>query len=138
MFDDAWGLPMTGGKCVINGEHLNSLIQQLKMNYPTEVKRAKSIIEEREKILTKAKSDAEQTIAIAKKRASEILNDQAILLEAKTQATEIMRNANDESTKVRKAAVDFVNNLLVRTEEHYDNALAVVRQAKRSVDGNKE
>ncbi|MEG1719808.1 MAG: hypothetical protein RR306_05740, partial [Clostridia bacterium] len=79
-----------------------------------------------------------QTIAIAKKRASEILNDQAILLEAKTQATEIMRNANDESTKVRKAAVDFVNNLLVRTEEHYDNALAVVRQAKRSVDGNKE
>ena len=133
MLDDAWGLPMTG-KCMLNGDLLREKIEQLRLNFPTEIKRARSVLDERERIITKANSDAEQTIMIAKKRASEILDEQVILTEAKTQANEIMRTANEEAAKMRRAAVEFVNNILVRTEEHYDNALNLVKQAKRSIE----
>jgi len=138
MLDEAWNLPMTGGKCVLDGEKVRENLEGLRLNFPGEIKRAKSVLDERERIILKAKSDAIQMIKNAEQRAEIILNEQAIMREARDKAELLVKTAQDDSIKMKKAAADYLNGLLKKTEELLDNNLAAVRQTRRTINGEKE
>lgn len=138
MLDEAWNLPMTGGKCVLDGEKIREKLEGLRLNYPGELKRAKAVLDERERIIAKAKYDAEQTVKAAQDKAEHLLNEQVVLKEATAKAEAIMKTAQEESTRMKRAAIEFVDGLLKRTEDMYDASLAQVKQARKAVSGDKE
>lgn len=135
MLDEAWTLPMTGGKCVLDGELIKEKLEKLRIEFPSEIKRAKSVLDERERILNKAKTDAQDTIKRAMEKRDSLLNSEEIVVDARDKAREILSKATEESTKMRKAAVDYVNSALKKTEGILENNLLTVKQARRAVIG---
>ena len=138
MLDEAWNLPMTGGKCVLDGEKVREKLEGLRLNFPGEIKRAKAVLDERERIIIKAKNDAASTIKDAEEKAATILNEQAIMVEAKEKAETMLRTAKEDSLRMKRKTVELIDSLLKRTEDLYDSSLATVKQARRAVSGEKE
>lgn len=138
MLEEAWSLPMMGGKCVIKRDELRACLDGLHTYYPTELAKAKSLLDERERILQKAKADAEKMVKDAEKKARAILNEQDILVEATNEAQKLTKEAKEDAAKMRRAAVEYVDNILGRVETLYDSNLASIKQARRIVQGEKE
>ena len=47
LLDKAWSLPLTGGRCVVDAERVRELIDDIRLNMPTEIKQAKAIVADR-------------------------------------------------------------------------------------------
>lgn len=135
LLEEAWSVPMTGGgKCFIDREKLREYINGLQTYYPSEIRKAKAIIEERETILLKARTDAEKMIRDAEEKAKKMLDEEAVLKEAKRLAEEMLASAKETSDKMRKNAADYVDTLLRRLEEQLENNLAGIKQARRALE----
>ena len=62
--DRATGLPFAGGKRVVDADRMQDIIDEVRLNLPTEVRQAKAIVNDRAEIVADAKREAE---AIVKK-----------------------------------------------------------------------
>lgn len=39
LLEDSWSLPLSGGRCVVDAEKVRELIDSIRMNMPSEIKR---------------------------------------------------------------------------------------------------
>ena len=136
MLDRAWSLPMTGGRCVIDAEKVREMIDDIRLNLPSEVKQAKGIVADRNEILTAAKREAETLVRRAEERARQLVSQEAVLKEAQGKATEVLSQTQMRSREMKQAAQEFSDKMLRETEESLAKALTDVkttRQALRNV-----
>ena len=136
LIEDAWRLPLSNGKIVIEREELARIVNGLHTHYPTEIARAKNLLDEREKILLKARTDSERMIKNAEMQSNKMLNEQDIIKESRRIADEIRKSAEEESLRMRRSAVELADMVLKRAEDHYDQTLALIKQARRVVKNN--
>ena len=136
LIEDAWRLPLSNGKIVIEREELARIVNGLHTHYPTEIARAKNLLDEREKILLKARTDSERMIKNAEMQSNKMLNEQDIIKESRRIADEIRKSAEEESLRLRRSAVELADMVLKRAEDHYDQNLALIKQARRVVKNN--
>ena len=136
LIEDAWRLPLSNGKIVIEREELARIVNGLHTHYPTEIARAKNLLDEREKILLKARTDSERMIKNAEMQSNKMLNEQDIIKESRRIADEIRKSAEEESLRMRRSAVELADMVLKRAEDHYDQNLALIKQARRVVKNN--
>ena len=133
MVEDAWEMPLSKNKIVLEREEVLRIINGLNTHYPTELARANSLLDEREKILIKARTDSERMIKEAKEKSDAMVNEQDVVKEANRVAEETIKKANEDSARIRKSAVEFADTILKRAEDHYDQNLAIIKQARRVV-----
>ena len=136
LIEDAWRLPLSNGKIVIEREELARIVNGLHTHDPTEIARAKNLLDEREKILLKARTDSERMIKNAEMQSNKMLNEQDIIKESRRIADEIRKSAEEESLRMRRSAVELADMVLKRAEDHYDQNLALIKQARRVVKNN--
>lgn len=136
LLEDAWRLPLSNGKIVIERDELARIVNGLHTHYPTEIARAKNLLDEREKILLKARTDSERMIKNAEMQSNKMLNEQDIIKESRRIADEIRKSAEEESTRMRRSAIELADMVLKRAEDHYDQNLALIKQARRVVKSN--
>ena len=59
LLDRSWNLPLSGGRCVVDAEKVRDLLDDVRLNMPTEIKQAKAIVADRTEILAVARKEAE-------------------------------------------------------------------------------
>ena len=133
VLEEAWRVPLSSGKVVLDREEMVRISQGLHTHYPTEISRARSLLEEREKILLKARTDAEAMLSKARVQSEQILNEQDIILQARKYAEELRSTAEADAERIKRSAVEFADAVLAQAEEHYDKNLSLIQQARRVV-----
>lgn len=56
--EDAWTLPLSGGRRVVDIEKMRELTDDIRLNLPAEVRQAKAIVNDRAEIISTAKKEA--------------------------------------------------------------------------------
>ena len=135
MLDRAWGLPLSNGRWVVDAEKVRDLIDDIRLNIPAQIKKAKIIIETQEDIIEMAKKDADAIIRKAEDRARALITNEAVVKQAQTHANEIVGNAQMKSREIKHASQEFSDLMLRQTEEVLVKSLNDVR-ATRSVIKN--
>ena len=79
MLEQAWSLPLSGGKSVVNVERMLDLISEIHLQLPKEIKQSKMIVADRQDIINDAKKEAEQIIRDAELKAKRLVSDTEIL-----------------------------------------------------------
>ena len=79
LIDRSWSLPLTGGRCVVDADKVRELLDDVRLNLPTEIRQAQSIVADRTAIVDEAKKEAEAIIARAEKRAAALVEEQEIV-----------------------------------------------------------
>lgn len=133
MVEEAFNVPLSGGKCLVKGEELRSLVEELRLNLPIEMKKALNILAERDRILEKAKKEHDAKIAAAESKAQYLLNNDRITKQAAADAAAIVKNAEEEAAKIKKAAQDYVEISLRKAEETLTQSVASIKQARSLV-----
>lgn len=127
------GMKLPGKRTLIDSEKIRELIDDIRLNMPAEIKQAKNIVGDRTAIITNAKGEADEIIRKANERAAALVADQEITRLAEEKAREIVANAQAKSREMRKAAQDFVDDIMQRADEGLTANLAEVRKTRASL-----
>lgn len=131
ILDKAKVIPLSGGKCALDGERLRNIVDDIRGNLPGEVRQAKAIVADRGDIVSTAKREAEAIIRAAEERARRLVEQEEIVKQAQAKANELMMHAQQKSREMRRGASDFSEDILKRTEESLASQLSEIRQARQ-------
>ncbi len=127
------GIKIPGKKTVVDIEKLRAVIDDIRLNIPSEIKQARGIVADRAEIITNAKREADGIIRNAEERAKAMVAQEEIVKLANEKATEIISNAQSKSRDMRKAAQDFVDDIMRRADEGLTANLGEIRKTRAAL-----
>ena len=95
---------LSNTKIIVNKEEIDSLLRELKMKTPDEIKRYQKIISNKEAILNDARDKAEALIKEATDQTNELINEHEIMLQAYEQANEVVTLASAQAQEILDSA----------------------------------
>ena len=133
MFEDAVKMPLTGGKCLIDSQKARDLIDDIRMNLPQEIRQAKAIVADRGEIIAIAKQEAEDIIRRAEEKKKQIVDQSEIVRAAHEQANEILNDVKAKTADMRRAAGEFVEDIMKKTDEAISFQLTELRKTRQNI-----
>lgn len=133
LLDKASSMPFVAHKKVIDGERMRELINDVRLNMPHELKEAKKIEFDCQRILNEAKLNAESIIRKAEERAAQIVSREAIMMEAKKKAVDMLTKAQAAAKNLQQNAATSVAKMLNDTENHYSRNLQNIKMVKQKL-----
>jgi vacuolar-type H+-ATPase subunit H len=136
LLDKATSVPFVSHKKIIDGERMRELINDVRLNMPHELKEAKKIEFDCQRILNEAKINAEAIIRKAEERAAQIVSKEAIVTEAKKKAYDMLTKAQAASKNLQQAATASVTRLISDTENYYARNLQEIKAVKSKLNSS--
>jgi cell division septum initiation protein DivIVA len=130
MIQDSWTVPLSGDRCVIEREKALDIIDDIRENLPTELKQARSIVESRNEVLAAAKREAEALKRQAEERARTMVSENEIVVSSRQRAAEMVNAAETKSNQIVKAANDYIDAVLRKTEESVAATMSELKAAR--------
>ncbi|MDR1132217.1 MAG: hypothetical protein LBL15_07355 [Oscillospiraceae bacterium] len=127
---DAWSVPLGKDKCMINRESVLNLLDEIKAQLPIELSEAKRLLAARDEFVSNAKREAETIRKAAEDQARRLVEEQEITRIARAHANEIVAGSETKSRELVRAANEYVDDALRRTEEAVAAALNEIRQSR--------
>ena len=128
IIDDAAKVPFAG-KCMVDKDALLDLIEELRLKLPEDLKQAKWVKDERQRILSEAQKEAEGIIKSAEEKTIAMINEHEITQEARKKAAELVAAAEQRAKDVMRAAGEYCEDAMKRTEEVVGRSLEELKQS---------
>jgi cell division septum initiation protein DivIVA len=123
---------------LVDEERVWSLVDQMRISIPDEVRRAERIIREKERTIAQAKEEAERIIELARQEAVEASSEHAIAQAAETHAESIRKQAEREAEHTRTGADEYAFDVLCNLEQEMKRALTVIENGIRAIQAERE
>ena len=130
MITEAWGLPLGAEKCVIERDKALDLLDEIRAQFPTEIAEAKRLLDARADFVNNAKREAETIRRAAEEHARHLIDEQEIIKISRARSQEMLTSAETSSAELRRAANEYVDDAMKRTEEAITAALGEIRQSR--------
>ena len=127
------GIKIPGKKTVVDIEKLRAVVDDIRLNIPSEIKQARGIVAHRADIITTAKREADGIIRSAEEKAKAMVAQEEIVKMAQEKAAEIISNAQGKSKEMRRAAQDFVDDIMRRADEGLTANLSEIRKTRAAL-----
>ena len=105
------------GRGIIDKDELLDMIQDIRMKYPDEMKQAKWVKEERQRIINDAQKEAAGIIKAAEDKIAAMVNEHDITQQAYEKANQIVDSAQKNSHEIRVGANQYADDVLRALEE---------------------
>jgi hypothetical protein len=135
-------LPLTTNVVVDQNAALG-LIDELRVAVPEEVRAAKRINAEGERIIEKAQEEAERIVARAQEQAAFLIDERGLPQAAEAQSREIIAEAHGDADEIRRGADEDAVGVLVGLEGDVDKTLQSIKKGialrderRASLDGD--
>lgn len=115
LIERARAMPMSSSVLVNRHEALD-LLDELREALPTQLTRADEVLSDASNVFEDAQAQAEELIASARARASELVSQQQIVREAHAEAERIIAHAEDGSAQLMTEANDYCDRRLADFE----------------------
>lgn len=133
MVSSAKQVPFTSDKkVIISGERIYDIVDEIEDNLPSEIRQAKDVVADREQILNEARRNGDEIIRQAEERRKIMVSQSEIVKAAEAQAKEILTNAKKKSMEMQKAANDYVEDVMRKTEEMLSAQTAEVKKTRQN------
>ncbi len=149
VLESAVTLPLTS-KCMVDAERIRDLIDDIRLNIPSEIKQARAVVADRNEILSMAKKEAEDLIRKAEERAKALVDNDtivrqanakgmAMLSEASQKASDMVAQArsNELSSQATAKATEMLTQANLRSKEMkqaaYDFSEGMLRSTEETV-----
>lgn len=110
-------------KSIVDKEEMLDLIKEIRLKLPDELKQAKWIKEERQRILVEAQKEADGIVKEAENRIIAMIDEHEITRKAYDQKTQIIETANEMSREISKGTKEYADNLLLNMENVLNDTL---------------
>jgi F0F1-type ATP synthase membrane subunit b/b' len=101
---------------------------------PEEIRNAKRVNAEVERLLEQAREEAEQILARAQEQATYLIEERELTRQAEEMSDEIVRQAHAEGQEIRRGADDYAAEVLVSLEAEVNRTLKTIRHGLDLLD----
>ena len=125
-------LPFTE-KAVIDKEEFFEIIKEIRLKLPEELKQAKWVKEERERIIEQANKEANDVVKEAENRIISMIDEHEITKKAYEQKAEIIEAANEMSREISNGTKEYADNVLQGIEVALEDALKIIQNNRKEL-----
>ena len=104
-------------KSIVSKNEILDIIKEIRLKLPDELKQAKWIKEERERIIKEAEKDADDIVKEAENRIISMIDEHEITRQANERKNEIITTANDMYREYQNNANAYADSMLKEVEE---------------------
>lgn len=130
--------PLMGKRVLIDEQRAWEVIDQMRVSIPEEVKKAKRINQERDRILAQANEEAARTVDLARDEAQQLASDTEVVKQAQLRAQTILERAQREADALKADADDYTIQTLSKLEEDLAKAMGIVRNGLIKLNSEKD
>ena len=125
-------------KCLIEEDALVRLIDDIRKDWPSALKEAEEITQNRDKIIEDARAEAKNIIEQAKAYAQKKASEDEITLAAKARAKEILEKTFTQSEAMRNDSVQYAQQVFDHMGLYVQNVMNNIQAAKEGLKKKKE
>jgi len=129
LIENSGKIPFTK-KVMVEEDRLLDLLDRIRTTMPEEVRQAKWIIQEREKVLNDSQKEAMRIMDDAQKQVERKADDSEIVRQAKINAEEIIAKAEGMAAEIREGAKGYADDILVNLQESLGKILSQIEQGR--------
>jgi len=134
IIDGSRGVPLTSQK-MLDPNAVYDIIDEIRAQFPDELKQARWIVKERQEMLEEAEKEANRILEEAQGRAQSIASEQEIVRLAEQQAADIMDKARQQEREIRLGAEDYADEMLANLEVNLGKLLTAVQRGRDRLQG---
>ena len=123
---------------ILKEADLLNIIEQLRTSIPAEVKQSRRIMQEQERILSQAQSDANTILNQAHAEAERALTNEGLLQVAKEREQEIIRHANEQAQMIVRRAERHTEQMQIEADSYAAETLRNLKEHLRQVEATIE
>ena len=132
MLEASKSIPFSN-KGIIDKEEMLEIIKEIRLKLPDELKQAKWVKEERQRILVEAQKEADDIVKEAENRIISMIDEHEITRKAYVQKAEIIETANEMSREISKGTKDYADSILQNIEAALQNALETIQNNRKEL-----
>ena len=117
MLEQSKKVPFTD-KVVVDKEAILEIIKEIRLKLPDELKQAKWVKEERQRILSEAQKEANDIVKEAETRIISMIDEHEITKKAYDKKTEIIADANEMYREITQGTNTYVDGILANIENN--------------------
>lgn len=129
-------IPLTR-RVLIDEEKLLDYLDRMRAALPEEVRQAKWVMQEREKVLADSKKEALRIMEEAQKQLDRRAEESEIARQAKAIAEEVVQKAEVVAREIKQGARDYADDILGGLEEELNKLITQVRNGRAELKGLK-
>lgn len=133
IMEESKAVPLTGGKSLIDTEQVMDILDEIRDSLPSEVRQAKNIVADRGQIISEARKEADAIVHEAEQRREKLIDQDEIVRGARAKANEIENDTKAKLYEMRKAATDFVEDIMKKTDEALTAQLTELRKTRQNI-----
>ena len=118
--------PLSTSKIIVNKDHIDELLRELRMKTPDEIKRYQKIISNKDAILADAQAKADSMLEEAHVQTNELVSEHEIMQQAYAQANEVVMAATEQAQQILDNATNDANDIRLGAVQYTDELLAGV------------
>jgi cell division septum initiation protein DivIVA len=123
--DSGRSVPLMRGR-LVDIEKVYEIIDEIRGNFPDELKQARWIVKERQEMLEEAEKEANRILEEARDRADSM---------AAEQAAGILDDARQQEREIRLGAEDYADEMLANLEVNLGKLLTAVQRGRDRLQG---
>lgn len=126
-------MPLVNQIILKEGEILN-IVDQMRTTIPDEVKQARRIIQEKERILAQAQADASALLTRAREETERAMNREGLLRTAEARSQELVRQAESQAQSLVQKAEEHSMQLKVDADNYVAETLRNLKDHLSSIE----
>ena len=126
-------LPLTS-RALVDEQEFVDILDEIRAAVPEEVRQAKRLSQEKDKVILQAQSEADKIINSARDEATRILQEDHLIHAAREQADAYVQEAIQRAEEVRRGADEYALAALDGLEDQLTRLLATVRKGKATLE----
>ncbi len=111
LLSKGWRVPMTS-KTTIDEDEFLDIIDQMRIAIPEEIKTARKMQQDRERVLAQTQEEAARILALAKEDAERLVSDTVVVQAAQERANQIDEQAQVDAAAIRQGADQYAMQVL--------------------------
>ena len=135
--DNARSVPFASQK-MVDPDAVYEIIDEIRAQYPDELKQARWIVKERQEMLAEAKKEAERIVKEARERQERLVGEEEVTKQAERAAEAIIEDARTRERAIRLGAEDSADEILNTLEINLSKFIAAVQRGRERLQGKEE
>jgi hypothetical protein len=118
---------------IVDEDRMLDLIDQMRVSIPEEIKKAQQILTQKDRILAQAQEEANRTLALAREKADQLIERDAIIQAAQARADQIVQQSRGETDYSKQEADQYVIETLTKLEVELEKIISQVRNGVKTL-----
>ena len=118
---------------MIDEDEILDLLDQIHVNLPEEIKQARTILAEQDRLISEAQQESARITQTAAQKAETLISDHELTRRAEGHGQALVREAQTKADDQKRQADEYAADVMQQLESHLVKTVATVRKAQETL-----